>query len=117
MIKVLPESKGNLLVLRAAGRLTRQDYRDVIIPRLRAVIRDHGRVRFLLDDFDGWEVAAFWEDARLALTHRNDFEKIGVIGAPGWVVWALKLVALVMRCEIRTFPPGEWTEALSWMKT
>jgi len=117
MIEVLPESKGNLLVLRALGRLTRQDYRDVIIPRLRAAIHEHGRVRFLLADFDGWEVGAFWEDARLALTHRNDFEKIGVVGGPGWVVWGLKVVALVMRCEIRTFPQNEWTEALSWIKT
>ncbi len=116
MIEVLPESKGHLLVLRATGRLTRQDYRNVIIPRLRAVIRDHGRVRFLLDEFDGWEVAAFWEDARVALTHRNDFEKIGVVGGPKWVAWALKLVALLMRCEIQTFAPGEWTKALSWIK-
>jgi SpoIIAA-like len=117
MIEVLPESKGNLLVLRAAGRLTRRDYTDVIIPRLQAVIRDHGKVRFLLDDFGGWQVAALWEDARFGLSHRNDFEKIGVVGGPGWVVWALKLVALVMRCEIRTFSSSEWTHALSWVKT
>ena len=29
MIQVLPESKGNILVLRAVGKLTDQDYRDV----------------------------------------------------------------------------------------
>ena len=41
MIKVLPESKGNILVLRTTGKLTDQDYKDVLIPRLDSIIREH----------------------------------------------------------------------------
>ncbi len=117
MIKVLPESQGNLLVVRAEGKLTGADYRDVIVPRLRALIRDHGQVRYLLDDFDGWQVAALWEDARFAMAHRSDFEKIGLVGGPAWVVWALKLIALLMRGEIKTYSRGAWDEALRWIET
>ena len=76
MIKVLPESKENILVLRAVAKLTDQDYKDVLIPRLESIIREHGKARLLLDmgnDFHGWEAAALWDDARFGLAHRNDF--------------------------------------------
>lgn len=116
MVEVSTESTGNILVLRAAGKLTRRDYKDVIIPRLESIIRSHGKARFLLDDFNGWEVAALWNDARFGLAHRNDFEKIGVIGAPRWVAWSLKLVALITSGEFRSFAASERGAALSWIK-
>ena len=49
MIQVLPESKENILILRAVGKLTDQDYKDVLIPRLDSIIREHGKARLLLD--------------------------------------------------------------------
>lgn len=103
MIKVLPESKGNILVLRTAGKLTDQDYKDVLIPRLNLIIREHGKARLLLDmgdDFHGLEAAALWDDARFGVAHRNDFEKVGVIGAPRWVEWGMKLADIVVSGEL-----------------
>jgi hypothetical protein len=118
MIKVLPESKGNILVLAAVGKLTDEDYKDVLIPRLESIIREHGKARLLLDmgdQFHGWEAAALWDDARFGLTHRSDFEKMGVIGGPKWVEWGLKIAALVMSGEIRSFCSSEREEALRWI--
>lgn len=117
MVEVLSESNGNILVLRAKGRLTHRDYKNVIIPRLEAMIRIHGKVRFLLEDFDGWQPTALWKDARFGLIHRNDFEKIGLIGAPRWVEWGLKLIASAMSGEMRTFSSTERSKALSWIQT
>jgi hypothetical protein len=119
MIEELPKSKGNILVLRTVGKLTDQDYKDVLIPRLDAIILGYGKARLLLDmsaDFQGWEAAALWDDARFGLTHRKDFEKMGVIGGPGWVAWGMKLAAMVVGGEIRTFSPDEREEALNWIK-
>lgn len=118
MIKVLPESKGNILVLSAVGKLTDQDYKDVLIPRLESIIREHGKARLLLDmndEFDGWEAAALWDDAHFGLTHRNDFEKVGVIGGPKWVESGLKIAALAISGEIRSFSSSERKEALRWI--
>ena len=115
MVEVLPESNRNLLFLRAVGKLTHRDYQDEIIPRVESIIREHGNIRFLIEDFTGWEIAAFWDDVRIALTYRNAFERIGIIGAPRWVVWALKLAALVVKGEIRIFLPSERSKALNWM--
>ena len=119
MIDVLPESKGNILVLKAVGKLTDQDYKDVLIPHLDSIIREHGKVRLLLDmgdNFHGWEAAALWDDTRFGITHRNNFSKMGGISGPRWVEWGLKLAAMVVSGEIRSFSPGEREEALNWIK-
>lgn len=119
MITISPASEGNVLVLEAQGKLTDSDYREILIPRLEAIIREYGKARLLLDmgdEFHGWEPAAAWDDARFGLTHRNDFEKMGVLGGPGWVDWALKIGALFIGGEIRNFPAGEREQALRWVK-
>ena len=98
MITVLPKSKDDILVLTALGNLTDVDYKDVLIPRLESIICEQGKARLLLDlgdQFHGWEAAALWDDAHFRLTHRNDFEKVGVIGRPKWVEWGLKIAPLV----------------------
>lgn len=115
MIKVDPASKGNVLILGAEGKLTDRDYKEVLIPRLESIIRAHGRARLLLDmgeDFHGWEAAALWDDAYFGLRHRNDFEKMGVVGGPKWVEWGLKIAAVAISGEIRCFSSGERKEAL-----
>jgi len=119
MIEVLSESEGNILVLKAVGKLTDQDYKDVLIPRLESIIHEHGKGRLLLemgDDFHGWEGAAMWDDFRFGMAHRNDFEKVGVIGGPRWVEWALKIGALLMSGEIKCFASSKRDEAFTWIK-
>ena len=119
MIKVLPGSEGNILVLKAVGKLTDQDYKEVLIPHLESIIREHGKARLLLDmgdEFHGWEAAALWDDAHFGLTHRNDFDKMGVVGGPRWVAWGLKLAAMAISGEIRNFSQSEREEAMNWIK-
>ena len=118
MIEVSPESKGKTLILHAVGKLTDQDYKDVLIPRVESIIREYGKARLLLDmgdEFHGWEAAAMWDDAHFGLKHRDDFEKMGVIGGPKWVEWALKIAKLAISGEMRSFSSGERAEALRWI--
>ena len=115
MVEVLLESNRNLLFVRAVGKLTHRDYKDEIIPRLESIVRDYGTIRFLIEDFKGWEVAAFLDDVRIALTYRNAFERIGLIGAPTSLVWGFRLAGFVISGEIRIFLPNERDKALDWI--
>ena len=119
MVEVLPNSEGNVLIVKAVGKLTDRDYKEVLIPRMESIIREFGKARLLLDvgdEFSGVEAGAFWDDAHFGLTHRNDFDKMGVIGGPKWVEWGLKLAKLIMSGDIKSFSPTEREEAVSWIK-
>ena len=120
MIAISPESNANILIIRATGKLTDQDYKKVLIPRLERIIREHGKARLLLDmgdEFHGWEAVAAWDDARFGLAHMNDFEKMGVIGGPRWVEWCLKIGAVAIGGEIKNFPASKRNEAMRWIES
>ncbi len=118
MIEVM-ESKGNLLWMQATGKLTRQDYQEVLIPRLEEAIKEHGKVRLLfhLDpDFQGWELGALWDDLKFDLKHQNDFERLAVVGAAWWVDAAVAIFSRFMSGEVKTMLEEQLAEAWEWLQ-
>ena len=117
MIEVLPASQGNVLGMKASGTLTVQDYTDVLIPRLEGIMQD-GKARFLLEmgeEFQGWTWEAMWADTKFGFSHRNDFEKVAIVGASAWIEWGAKLGALIMSGEVRTYAATELNDAWNWL--
>jgi hypothetical protein len=120
MIEVMPASQGNVAGVRVTGKLTTQDYEEVIIPRLDAIINEYGKARFMwvLDDgFQGAEAGAMWDDAKFGFKHRHDFEKLALVGGPAWMDWLTKLAAKIISGETKTFPREQLEEAWDWLKS
>ncbi|UCE63807.1 MAG: STAS/SEC14 domain-containing protein [Nitrospirota bacterium] len=120
MIKILPESKGNIVGARASGTLTDQDYQEVFIPQLEKVIEEKGKVRLLLDlgqDFQGWTLEALWQDAKFGWGSRNNFEKVALVGGSLWMELGAKAGSLLMEGELRTFDRDHLQEAWDWIKS
>ena len=120
MIEILPESHDHIIGARASETLTRQDYNDILIPRLEKVMEGEGKVRFLLDlgqDFQGWTLDALWEDTIFGWGSRNNFEKVALVGASLWMELGAKAGALLMVGEVRTFDRGHLEEAWNWIKS
>lgn len=118
MIEFMPESAGNIIGIRASGRLTEADYKNALIPRLVTLFQQHGKLRvlfFMDESFDGWDLKAAWDDASLGLQHRTDFEKIAVVGGPAWVEWCIKLAGFLMKGEIQTFRRDQLMAAREWV--
>ncbi|MBZ0185264.1 MAG: STAS/SEC14 domain-containing protein, partial [Candidatus Obscuribacterales bacterium] len=112
-------SKDNFMCFKVTDKLTHRDYEDVLIPTLEVVIKDYGKARLLVDfgdEFHGMEVAAMWDDTKFGLTHRNDFERIAIVGGPGWSKWAARLGEAMMPCELHVFKSEEYSKALDWVR-
>ena len=65
MLEILPESQANILGVKATGKLTSREFQEVLVPRLKAIIQEHGRVRvlfFLDEDVQGWDLEALQQD-------------------------------------------------------
>jgi hypothetical protein len=119
MIETMPESNGSALAFKATGKLTDADYKGMLIPKIEEVIKKSGKAKVLLylpGDFDGWEAHAAWDDAKFGLRHRNDFEKLAVVGGAKWIEWATKIAAHLMKGEVKTFPEEHLREALDWIR-
>jgi hypothetical protein len=118
MMTILPESQGNLLGVQATNQVTGQDYEKILIPRLEAIIQDHGQARFLCymdSGFRGMQPRAMWDDAVFAVHHRNDFTKVAVVGGKTWIQWAVRLSRRFMRGDMKTFSASQLHEAWQWV--
>jgi hypothetical protein len=118
MLEILPESRDKIIWVRASGKLTDQDYREVFIPRLEAVLKEHGKARLLFQvdqDFAGWSVGALWDDLKLDWQHKNDFERVVVVAAPRWVEVVTNLFSHWMQGEVRTMPAEQLGAARAWI--
>jgi len=119
MIEFMPESNGNVLGIKATGKLTDADYEQHLIPKLNAMFGKFGKLRIVLhmgDEFEGWDLEAAWDDAAFGLKHRSDFEKLALVGAPSWVEWCVKFSGFLMSGEISFFAPNQLEEAWTWVR-
>jgi len=47
MLEILPESHANILGVKVTGKFTSRDCQELLVPRLKGMIKEHGRVRVL----------------------------------------------------------------------
>lgn len=119
MIEFLPESHGNVLGVKAGGKVTDGDYKDVLIPKMDSLLEEFGRGRFLYylsDEFEGFELGAMWDDMKYAAGHNDKFDKVALVGGPKWFDWAAKISQHFVKAEIKTFSGDELTQAWSWVE-
>ena len=62
-------------------KIREEDF-EKLKPALEKLINENQKVRwyYQMEDFDGWEVKTFFEDTQFSLSHRNDFERIAMVG-------------------------------------
>lgn len=120
MIEVMRESGGDVLGLRATGKLSVADYRDLLAPTVGALLDrfDSPKVVFFLDEpFYGWSLRSAWANTVFDIKHRNDFDKVAVVGAPRWEQCCVNAAAaLLMTGELRTFDRARLDAAWEWVR-
>lgn len=118
MIEFMDESTGKFVGIRASGELKDADYKHVLIPRLEALLAEHGKLDLLVyfdDSFEGWDAHGAWDDMDFGMRHRSDFEKLAIVGGPDWLRHGMKAFAFFMKGEVRTYPADRLEAAWEWI--
>jgi hypothetical protein len=118
MLTLLRHSDGNAIAFRAHEMLTDADYQEVLIPSVEKMLESHANVRVLLDcdeDFRGWEPRALWDDAKFGVQHRDQFERMALVGGSLMAQWGIKVANHLTKAEMRTFEEGEFEKAWQWL--
>lgn len=108
----------NVLWVKVSGKLSKEEYAD-LVPSWEQMIARYGKLRLLFQmepGFAGWEPAAAWDDVKFSLSHRNELERVALVGAKKWVEMASKLESLLMHTTVRCFEESQVDEALKWLR-
>ncbi|WP_426564291.1 STAS/SEC14 domain-containing protein [Angustibacter sp. McL0619] len=117
MIKVIDRMPVGTIGLEATGKVTEQDYRDVLVPTL-ARAQGQGKVRLLYvlgDDFESYSAGAVWADAKVWAKNLDGWERIAIVADADWLEHAVKAVNWMVSGEIKMFEPDDLRDAKIWL--
>ncbi|ALP53864.1 hypothetical protein Tel_12365 [Candidatus Tenderia electrophaga] len=113
------ESVGDdfFLTFKATGTLTHADY-ERIVPMIDSALAgmSDAKIKAYIDlsELEGWEARAAWNDFKLGLKYRGEFEKIAVFGSHKWQEYAAKVASWFVSGEVEYFPSAD--AALQWLQ-
>lgn len=117
MIRVIDDMPAGTIGFEAIGKITDDDYRDVLVPAVTAAL-ERGEVRLLYvlgDDFDTYSAGAIWADTKLWAKHLKGWKKVAIASDADWLENAVKAFGWLMPGEVKMFDDDEVTEAKLWL--
>ena len=118
MIEILGGFPENVIALSATGRVTRQDYETVLVPKAQAALARHDKIRCYYElgaGFSGFEGAAVWEDFKLGVEHLTRWERVAVVTDVEWIRLAVNLFRFLVPGGVKVFPTAQAAEARRWV--
>ena len=88
MIGLMRDLKDGVIGFTALGKVTGADYEQVVIPAIEAGFDKHSSLSLIYhlgEDFEGFEAAAVWDDAKVGLAHWTAWDRVAVVTDVGWV--------------------------------
>lgn len=120
MIEHIAGRPEGILEFRLTGKLTARDYDTILTPVIEQALQENERLKLLMivdDSYDGFELGAAWEDARLGLKHWSGFSRMALVTDKDWLRTAAKAIAFLMPCPVKTFDLDDLDEARRWLST
>jgi hypothetical protein len=118
MIEILRDFPEAVVALSATGRVTRQDYETVLIPKVQEALARHDRIRCYYElgaGLSGFDGAAVWEDFKLGIGHLTRWERVAVVTDVEWIRLAVNFFRFLVPGETKVFPTAQAAEARRWI--
>ena len=116
MLELHEEADGKILVLHLSGKLTKEDFQQ-FLPKAERLIEAHGKIRVLcqMQDFQGWEFGAMWEDVKFELKHFADIERLALVGHHKWHAGMATFCRSFIKAKVRYFDGLDFRLAEEWI--
>ncbi len=116
--EVLEGYSADVLAIAAHGRITTEDYENVLIPQFTEKVRDEGKVKLLFifgDDFTGYSPGAAWDDAKFGFLRLREIAGLAIVSDLEWLRLGVKTFAPLIGCPVALFYTEELPQAKEWI--
>jgi hypothetical protein len=118
MIEALKGFPENVAAFICRGRVTRNDYDNVLVPKVDRALKEHEKVRLYYetaDDFDAIDPGAVWEDFKVGMEHIGRWERVALVTDVEWIRHTMQAFKFLMPGEVKVFPSAEAANAREWI--
>ena len=117
MIKVIDNMPPGTIGLEAVGKVTEDDYRDVLVPAVGAAL-ERGDVRLLYvlgEDYESYAPGAVWADTKLWAGHLKEWKRIAIVSDADWLEHSVKAFGWLMPGKVKVFETDDVRDAKVWL--
>lgn len=118
MFKIINSDKEDLIIIEAGGKITKEDYLEVLKPFLDNIKDSGEKVRLLFhtnQDFNGYTAGAAWEDLKLGIHHFLTFKKCAIVTDVSWLRNSCKFFSILIPCPVKIFEERDLDQAKTWL--
>jgi hypothetical protein len=121
VIELLDGLPGGTVGFRVSGRITRDEYHEMLDPVLARLERGEPLSLLIVadDDFHGLDLPALWEDVKAAgsvgLKHRRAWRRLALVTNKDWIRHAVAGFGWLYPGELRVFDLDDLDEAKRWI--
>jgi hypothetical protein len=121
MLEPLADMPSGTIGFRASGRVTREEYRDVLLGPMRDAA-ESGDVRMVFavgPDFERFELGALATDTKAGVTlgigHPHAWKRTALVTDVDWIGNVLHMFAWLTPGEVKLYPLDGLEQAKSWV--
>jgi len=121
VIEALEGMPDGTIGFRATGRVTREEYRDVLVPPMRAAA-EAGDVRMVFavgPGFEKFELGALGEDTKTGITlglgHPKAWKRIALVTDVDWIANVLHMFGWLTPGEVKLYGLDGLEDAKAWV--
>ena len=118
MIELIEGLPDNVIGFAAKGKITGDDYEEVVIPAIEDHLARHDKVRLLYHcgpEMTGFDWSAAWDDAKVGLKHMTHWERIAVVTDESWIGNSVRVFGFMMPGHIEVYPNADLDRAKAWV--
>jgi SpoIIAA-like len=116
MLEPIADLPDGVLGFEGAGEIRPSDYRDVLMPAVKAVWDRGEQVRIVLvfERWDGMSPGAAWEDLKTGMKHLTKWKRIALVTDLDWMITVTSLFGWMTPGELKRIPVAERAQAIAW---
>jgi hypothetical protein len=106
--------------VKAVGKVSQQDYQQVLEPLIDEARRANRRLRLLYQfgpEFEGFTAGGAWEDASVGLRSLRLIDGLAIVSDVSWIRDSSRVLAFFMPGPVRHFGNAHFEDAVAWLQS
>lgn len=120
MITILNNTPTNTAAFKATGKVTKDDYQNVLLPEVEKLIQNTGQINFLLyldTDIENFTAGAWLQDAMLGLKNLMKWHRAAIVTDSSKIITFTEFFSYLIPGEFKGFSKEAYEDALIWVST
>lgn len=120
MITIIKDAPDNVAAFRANGKVTKQDFDDVVFPHVKSKVETYSELNYLfhLDtQLEEFTVRAWMQDAWLGIKNLSKWNRCAIISDEEGIHKFTENFSKVMPGEFKAFTTAQLGIAVKWCET